>query len=67
MIEKTPSAKDHFLKVGVESNVLFTIVNGIIITGNPLLVLKDIILRYIYTKIWSNGIHVDIVTNGGTS
>ena len=65
--EKRPPAKDHYSKVGVESNDHFTIVTGIIIAGATFLFLKYVNLRCMFTKICSNGIHRDIVTNGGIS
>ena len=65
MSEKRSPVKYHYLKVGVESNVLFTIITGIIITGALFLVLKYLILRCMFTKIWINISHIYTVNNVG--
>ena len=67
MSEKRPHAKGYLSKVGVYINVIFMIVNGMIINGVPLIFLKDLILMCMFTKIWSTGRYRDIVTNDGIS
>ena len=67
MSDKRPPDKYHLSKVGIDSNVLFTILTGIIITGAPLLILKDEILMCIFTKMYITGSHGYIVTNSGIS